>query len=496
MPAEFVDFGERWAALHPTWEVRTWGEEDLQWLENRDLFEAANSRAEQSDIARYEVVRRDGGFYVDTDFEPFQALDTLLEDGAELIVAEERRSVYPNSFFAAEPNSPFLSYVVTELRQSMIGNTERQPNEASGPHFFTRCLRRWTATNPTKLALLSRDRLFSVGPSQVPLSLPPLPSTLAVHHWAHSWRPAQPRPKRRTLRSHLRSVLKTVKKATTRFQARWDALEPSPIIARQPIDATYLGDGVVLVNTVYGYPLRAFSSDLNITGSLLSAGTYDPAFHQFLRRELRPWDVIVDVGANIGLFTVAAGHLVGEMGRVIAFEPNPHTFALLGDNVYMNQMIAMRAEIDCLHRAVGAESGSATLSFCRSDMGKASLGSGDVGGDPETCEVEVVALDDVLSDVAEIHLLKVDVEGNELAVLQGMSRLLSERRVRLIDLELADTLAGPSWHALEQFLGRTVEEFGAKTFDLNADGTRRPISLEAALHANRLSHLILEFPKC
>ncbi len=495
MPQEFQRFGEALAALHPAWEIRTWSEEDLQWLENSDLFRAASTKAEQADIARYEIVRREGGIYLDTDFEPLQPFDSLLEGDNELILAEERSEILVNSFFGAVPDSPFLTYLIAELRISLGAGPERPPNEASGPHFFTRCVRRWRAVHATKCTVLARDRLFPVGPAQFPLTVAPSPSTLAIHHWAHSWRPTPLKPVRNTLRSRLRRLAQQLKLQAVGLQQRWDRLEPRAEVPRQSVDATYVGDRLIMVNTVHGYPIRAFSQDLNITASLLSTGTYDPAFHHFLERELQPWDVVVDVGANIGLFTIAAGRTVGFMGRVIAFEPNPSTCSLLRQNVYMNQMLGLRAEIAIIQSAVGAESATADLAYSDSDPGRANMMGGSVGGPATTVEVEVVRLDDALEHLHEIRLLKIDVEGRELAALQGASRLVAERRIRLLDIELVDTHAGAGWPDLEQLLVRFVDEFGAKSFLLNQDGTRFAISLDEALHSDSVSHLLFEFPR-
>src|SRR3954452_9252859 len=69
MPPEYEAFGETWAQHHPGWEMRLWRSSDLPPLRNQDLFDRATSFAQQSDIARYELLLRHGGVYVDTDFE-------------------------------------------------------------------------------------------------------------------------------------------------------------------------------------------------------------------------------------------------------------------------------------------------------------------------------------------------------------------------------------------------------------------------------------------
>jgi hypothetical protein len=87
--------------------------------------------------------------------------------------------------------------------------------------------------------------------------------------------------------------------------------------------------------------------------------------------------------------------------------------------------------------AVGSESGSLTIP----DGGPAPGGTDEI-------EVPVVSLDVELAGLVEVKLVKIDVEGSELAVLLAMERLLRERRVHMIDIELIDRHAGANWDGL------------------------------------------------
>ena len=69
---------------------------------------------------------------------------------------------------------------------------------------------------------------------------------------------------------------------------------------------------------------------------VLSSGTYEPEETRLFRSKCRPGDTVIDVGANVGWYTVIASKLVGKKGRVIAFEPEPVNFAILKKNVLAN----------------------------------------------------------------------------------------------------------------------------------------------------------------
>src|SRR3712207_1506593 len=79
MPAEFQEFRTTWQRLHPGWEHKLWTDATLPPLENQRAFDLARSAAARSNIARYEIVRRFGGVYIDTDFECKRSLEALLQ---------------------------------------------------------------------------------------------------------------------------------------------------------------------------------------------------------------------------------------------------------------------------------------------------------------------------------------------------------------------------------------------------------------------------------
>ena len=137
----------------------------------------------------------------------------------------------------------------------------------------------------------------------------------------------------------------------------------------------------------------------------------------FYHRFLRPDDLVVDVGANVGLVTLTAATLVGAAGRVVAVEPHPRTFEYLRDNVRLNRL----ADIVRLHCVALAErEGRRRIVEFPRDDSQNRMASGDHGG----IEVAVETLDRLLTFDRSIALLKIDVEGYEKFVLGGAGRTL------------------------------------------------------------------------
>jgi FkbM family methyltransferase len=140
----------------------------------------------------------------------------------------------------------------------------------------------------------------------------------------------------------------------------------------------------------------------------------------------RSGDVAVDVGAHIGLYSIALAQRVGPSGKVIAFEPDPDNASHLAENVRLNG-VADRLELR--REAVGAVAGEA--SFASNGI-ESSIVAEQTG-----LRVPVVTLDEALRGSA-VGVLKIDVEGFEEGVLRGARGLLGaqERRPRVVFLEV------------------------------------------------------------
>ena len=164
-------------------------------------------------------------------------------------------------------------------------------------------------------------------------------------------------------------------------------------------------------------------------------GRYEPQETQLLQDLLRPGDVFVDVGANWGYYTLAAAHLIGSAGRVMAFEPEPRLFALLSSNIAINAL----GQVVHQPVAVGASVERVPFSAFKADDGNWGV-SRAVGHDRAMTvdfESDSVPLDAALdaASVDVVQLVKIDVEGAETAVLAGMERGLSGGRYRYVMLE-------------------------------------------------------------
>jgi FkbM family methyltransferase len=138
----------------------------------------------------------------------------------------------------------------------------------------------------------------------------------------------------------------------------------------------------------------------------------------FLSRHVRPGMTVVDIGANIGVYSIFLADLVGDRGRVYAFEPDPALFEAAVTNARLNG----KDELIILHNlALGSRTGKATLHRSTYNSGDNRLSPS--AAHKESVPVHIVRGDDAL-DGAKIDLIKMDVQGWESEVLRGLEQTL------------------------------------------------------------------------
>ena len=148
---------------------------------------------------------------------------------------------------------------------------------------------------------------------------------------------------------------------------------------------------------------------------VLSGRPIDPAEMALLASHLGAGGIAVDIGANIGLYTLAMARQVGPHGRVFAFEPAPANFALLTQNVESNGYSAI---VTASRTAITDRSGLARFALNAHNAGMHRLA-------PDgAVEVETTRLDDLLAG-QRVDFVKIDVEGAEVAVLRGMQSIIA-----------------------------------------------------------------------
>lgn len=175
--------------------------------------------------------------------------------------------------------------------------------------------------------------------------------------------------------------------------------------------------------SVWGQSMRARTFDRSLYLWMHKRGFMGNSERAVLSQLVRPAMTVVDVGANLGLYSLLFAQLVGPAGRVVSFEPDPDIFPLLRDNCAANGA----AQVEAHNLALGSKADRLMLHRVPLNSGDNHLGSDGGTLFNRLVEVEVASLD-VLMPGLRPHFIKVDVQGWELNVLRGM-----EQTVRAAD---------------------------------------------------------------
>ena len=192
----------------------------------------------------------------------------------------------------------------------------------------------------------------------------------------------------------------------------------APHWPRAAIDA-WRGEVVRLANMTVQVPGTRRERLSVIVGNL--------RIHRLLDRTVRPDAIVIDVGANIGYNTIRAALRAGPRGRVVAVEPTPDTLVVLRHNIAASGL----SNIDIAPVAAGSIAGKENFFVRGATSAVNSLfPNSRYASVTNVLRVPVMRLDDLVTGAADV--VKIDVEGAELEVLEGMPRILSGPRVALI----------------------------------------------------------------
>lgn len=204
--------------------------------------------------------------------------------------------------------------------------------------------------------------------------------------------------------------------------------------------------------------LGRFTMWVNLSDRYVSYGclnnSWEPSETAYVTSRLRAGDVVLDIGANIGWFSLVAAKCTGKSGRVHAFEPHPQTAAMLKRTVAENDL---RSQVSVWEFALSDKWGKADLNWGRGtdNPGGAFLGAAGATerGKFESVAVTTAPLDELLPEVAP-DFIKIDVEGAEARALNGAKRAIRNRRPAVLSELYPRQLRSVSGVTPAQYIGQ------------------------------------------
>jgi FkbM family methyltransferase len=242
------------------------------------------------------------------------------------------------------------------------------------------------------------------------------------------------------------------------FRFRWHQLKPS--IAKRVARQLDTSRGQAVYDGIQG-SLRMRLDLANHLERDIYLNVSNMAMVSIFRRVLKPGDVAVDGGANLGYLSLIAWQCVGSTGKVYAFEPQPSTLERLRHNLQLNDA----SNVTVIAKALWNEKGTATLyDFSESGHDLPSLGKRPDKKVGREITVETVLMDEVVAE--PVKLYKLDIEGAEWAAMQGSERILFSAPAPHVIIELTPCTCKAFGHHPLQVLDWFMERSGRRRLHL------------------------------
>jgi FkbM family methyltransferase len=223
--------------------------------------------------------------------------------------------------------------------------------------------------------------------------------------------------------------------------------QPLQVLRRLRLEYLWRSKREAFVTLPWGLPIKIDPREA-IGFDIASQGLYEIGVTETLWRLTEPGDLAIDAGANIGYMASILGIRVGPKGKVICFEPHPEVFESLRKNVEIWKKDRRCGSFVLHQAALGTENGKALLrtnDWFRTNRGTAWISNKEEASPGlNAIEVPIQNLDSLLDAGESIGVLKMDVQGHELGVFQGMTRLLKQHAVRDIIFEEESPFPAPT----------------------------------------------------
>jgi FkbM family methyltransferase len=235
----------------------------------------------------------------------------------------------------------------------------------------------------------------------------------------------------------------------------------------------YLGPDLALARLTTGHMIYVDPQDRDVSTHLIAYGYWESWIHSVVRGLIRPGDRIVEVGANLGYYTLSMADVVGPTGKITALEASPRLAAMVTQSLEINGF-ANRVQV--VDKAAFDRSGSIpfVIARSRSGGGHTQVAESLMVADSTVIEVEAVRLDDL--GLGPIDFIRMDAEGSEPLILRGAAELLANPKI-VICME---------WSVLQMRSRASVPEFvtwldgmGFKFWRIDHDASLTPLAGEA-----------------
>ncbi len=194
-----------------------------------------------------------------------------------------------------------------------------------------------------------------------------------------------------------------------------------------------------------GNILQVDKKDRVISQELIQTGKWEDFETKIFKNNINTGDVVLDIGAHIGYYTVIAAKIVGKEGRVYAFEPDPKNFSILQNNIALNGY----KNVTLINKAVSDTEGLSNLFLNTKNTGDHRIYKSEKYN--KGVKIETITLDNFFKSNTHIDLIKIDIQGAEVRALKGGQKIIKENENLKIITEF--------WPKGLKLCGNSAEEY-------------------------------------
>ena len=251
--------------------------------------------------------------------------------------------------------------------------------------------------------------------------------------------------------------------------------------------STYVGENLVLTKTIWGHKMYVSSHDLSLSPHLIIDGYWEEWITKQFRKICKPDMTVLDVGSNLGYYSLHAAELVGSSGRVHSFEANPNLHKIIFKNMAINGYLD-RTKL--YNNAVSDKSDKIMFNCLKNHLGSSRVASFSEDflelymDEVEQIEVESIALDEIPDLIkSKIDIIKIDAEGSEPLIWNGMQKILEKNPLIKIIAEFAPPSISSIGENPRDFLDRIIG-MGFQIKSIHPDGELIEVNIDQLVETN------------
>ncbi|MEE9387156.1 MAG: FkbM family methyltransferase [Paracoccaceae bacterium] len=245
--------------------------------------------------------------------------------------------------------------------------------------------------------------------------------------------------------------------------------------------AVYTGNNRALTKTIFGHKMIVDTRDLSLAPHIMADGYWEHWITKVFADQITPGMNVVDIGANIGYYSLLAADKIGPKGHLTCFEANPDLADIVFHNLHLNGY-ANRSTVE--NKAVFSECKTLQLNIFQKYLGSSSLWAdtdhaSKYHDELVAVDVEGVTLDSYFPKGHRIDFMKIDAEGAEPHILKGAQRVITDNPQMKIIMEFAPSMLRATYGSIENFYA-DIKSFGFKIYEIKNDSTLKEMPLDLA----------------